>query len=329
MNLSEQNPERLALAALCTQDGIWDWQLDTQSFFVSPRWQEMLGRHGDAPPACREQWLALVHPKDRRRLERDLDAALAAKVTQFEHEHRVQHASGGYRWVAIRAVIVRGNDGAALRVTGIQTDISDRKHLDALARTDSLYDPLTMLPGRRLFDRRLSRALERSQRHVDYSFAVLFVDLDRFKEINDNYGHLIGDCVLAEIARRLQACVRPGDMVARRGGDEFTVLVDDLNDLTDAIGVAERIQAQIEAPLELDQGKFSLSASVGIAASSQRYTRPEDMLHDADRSMYQAKLRARPGATCEHVAGQSYPAPGNEPFMVVEASPAQRRQRPR
>lgn len=293
MNFDDESLRRFALAAQCTLDGIWDWRLDTQSFYVSPRWLEMLGRLGEAPPADRDEWLELVHPKDRIRLLDDLDAALASGATHFEHEHRLKHAKGGYRWAAVRAVIVRSPDGAAVRMTGVQTDVSDWKHFDALARADSLYDPLTQLAGRRLFDRRLSRALERAKKHSDYGFAVLFIDLDRFKEINDGYGHLVGDGVLAEVARRLQACLRPGDMIARRGGDEFTVLVDDLEHLADADGVAERIRAHVAAPLELCGRRFSVSTSIGIAVSGPGYASPEEMIHDADRAMYQAKLLAQ------------------------------------
>lgn len=297
MNLDDQDFERLALAALCTQDGIWDWRLDTNSFFVSPRWQEMLGRHGEAPLAHRDEWLELVHPKDRARLLEDLTAALNSEATRFEHEHRLKHANGSYRWASVRAVIVRSAGGIAQRVTGVQTDISERKHFDALAHADTLYDPLTQLAGRRLFDRRLTRALERAKKHADYAFALLFIDLDRFKEINDTHGHLVGDSVLAEIARRLQSCVRPGDMISRRGGDEFTVLIDDLDDSTDALRVAERIQAQVAAPLECAGKRLLISTSIGIATSRPDYASPEDMLHEADQSMYQAKLAQALGSS--------------------------------
>lgn len=328
MNLDAQSLERFALAAQCTLDGIWDWHLDTGTFFVSPRWLEMLGRQGEPGPADRDQWLELVHPKDRVRLLNALNAALSSQATRFEHEHRLKHVNG-YRWVAVRAVFVRSPDGVAQRMTGVQTDISDRKQFDALARTDSLYDPLTQLPGRRLFDRRLSRALERAKKHADYAFAVLFIDLDRFKGINDGHGHLIGDGVLAEVARRLQACVRPGDTIARRGGDEFTVLVDHLDDLTDALRVAERIRAQVSAPLEFGGHCFSISTSIGIATSSRGYECPDDMLHDADRSMYQAKLRAplpaflEPDASAPVEAGMANEAPA-----FVESRPSAPR-RPR
>jgi diguanylate cyclase (GGDEF)-like protein/PAS domain S-box-containing protein len=290
-----QTFERLALAALCTQEGIWDWDLRTDAFFASLRWQEMLGRAGETPAAHRDDWLATIHPKDRARLERDLDALLRSTATRFEHEHRVRHAQGDVRWMGVRAVVVRDAQGRAERVVGVQTDISDRKQFEALARNDSLYDPLTRLATRRLFDRRLSRALERARRHADYHFALLFVDLDHFKQINDGLGHVAGDCVLAETARRLQACLRPGDMVARRGGDEFTVLVDDLDDLADALGVADRIQLQVGAPIELDGQCVSVSASVGIAASSRGYALAAEMLRDADQAMYRAKHAGKSG----------------------------------
>jgi diguanylate cyclase (GGDEF)-like protein/PAS domain S-box-containing protein len=166
------------------------------------------------------------------------------------------------------------------------------------ARTspDVQVDPLTGLPDRLAFDARLADLLEQAQRQAGWRFAVLFVDLDRFKPVNDAFGHLHGDHLLREVARRLAACVRPGDMVARRGGDEFTVLVDRLQDHQAAIGVAERIQSQLNAPLEFHGQRLTITASIGIAMSASHYRTPDEMIHDADRAMYRAKGAG--GAAC-------------------------------
>lgn len=165
--------------------------------------------------------------------------------------------------------------------------------LGGLLLTDLGHDPLTRLPNRRLFEKRLERSLKLAHRCRDYAFAVLFVDLNGFKAVNDSLGHVEGDRLLCEVARRLSRCVRPEDMVARLGGDEFTVLVENLRQDADALCVAERIEAQLKPPIHLPGREATVSAAIGIARSSRSYTRPESILRSADRAMYLAKATGR------------------------------------
>jgi len=177
----------------------------------------------------------------------------------------------------------------------------------SLSLTPPGHDSLTGLPDRRLFFICLDRAFKRALRQENYGFAVLFIDLDGFKNVNDTFGHLAGDHILCQVAWRLVECIRPGDMVARHGGDEFTVFIDRLQDKSTALNVARRISDRLKAPVTFEGRELSLAGSIGIAFSWQNYTRPEDMLNDADRAMYRAK--AKGNSSYEIVYGQAINSP--------------------
>jgi diguanylate cyclase (GGDEF)-like protein len=195
----------------------------------------------------------------------------------------MRHRDGSYRWVLSRGFAVRDGDGKPTRMAGAQTDVTDRR----------AYDPLTGLPNRVLFAEKLEEAFDRAGRRSGYFFAVIFLDLDRFKSINDSLGHLVGDGVLLGVAKRLTACLRPGDTVARFGGDEFAILLDRIADADDAALVADRIQRELQSPLEVDGREVPLSASMGIALSTTGYARSEELLRDADTAMFNAKRLGR------------------------------------
>lgn len=177
--------------------------------------------------------------------------------------------------------------------TGILHDISDRREMEERLRYEATHDSLTNLPNRALFMNFLEQAVAHAQRRTDYGFAVLFLDLDRFKNINDSLGHLIGDQLLIETAGRLQTCIRPNDTVARFGGDEFAVLLDDLIDPKEAVRIAERINSSLAKPFNLDGHHLHTGASIGIALGAKNYDQPDDVLRDADIGMYQAKARGK------------------------------------
>lgn len=188
---------------------------------------------------------------------------------------------------------IRDRNGNITGAVLVFQDITKRKHTEAQLIRNAFYDGLTALPNRVLFLDRLRQTIERSKRRSDYYFAVLFLDLDGFKEINDRFGHGIGDDFLVAIARRLESCLRGGDTVARFGGDEFTVLLEDIKDITDATNVAKRIQESLRSPLHLNGYELSTTASIGIAWNFNSYEEPATLLRDADIAMYQAKRQGK------------------------------------
>jgi diguanylate cyclase (GGDEF)-like protein/PAS domain S-box-containing protein len=282
-----ESEERYALAALGANDGLWDWNLARNRIYFSPRWKSMLGYQDDQVGDSPDEWLRRVHPADLERLRADIAAHLEGGSPHFQNEHRLLHRDGEYRWMLTRGVAVRA--GAAQRMAGSQTDITRRKQVEEQLVHDAFHDSLTGLPNRALFMDRLERLLTRARRYPEYLFAVLWLDLDRFKIVNDSLGHLMGDQLLVEIARRLQTCVRAGDTVARIGGDEFTLLLDDIRGPSDAIRVADRIHATLTEPFVIGGREIHSTASIGLALGASAYETAEDVLRDADIAMYRAK----------------------------------------
>ncbi len=293
-----ESEARYALAARGANDGLWDWDLETGLVYYSPRWKAMLGYGEMEIGPSLEEWYKRVHPEDLLPLRADIAAHLAGYTPHFENEHRILHANGSYRWVQSRGLAVRNAAGKAYRMAGSQTDITRRKQAEERLQHDALHEPLTGLPNRALFMDRLQQVLKISRRKPNHHAAVLFLDLDGFKTVNDSYGHLLGDRLLIEVARRLESCLRPTDTVARFGGDEFGILLDGIQEAADAVEMAERVQRVVQAPFQVNSHVFTVSASIGIVLTRERGTRhaynlPDDVLHDADAAMYRAKARGK------------------------------------
>ena len=288
-----ESEQRHALAMQGANDGLWDWDVRRDRLYFSPRWKQMLGygdpELGDAPG----EWLGRVHPDDRAALTQALDAHLTGAGHHFEHEHRIQHRDGSYRWMLARGMAVRDGSGRAIRVVGSQTDVTARKQAEQRLQHDALHDALTGLPNRVLFLDRLDQAIRRAQRSTPgAAAAVLFLDLDRFKLVNDSLGHQVGDELLKAVARRLESAVRPPDTVARLGGDEFTVLLDGVTDVHEAALVAERVHHTLRAPFEIDDRELHIDASIGIALAAADAA-PDTVVRDADVAMYRAKAEGK------------------------------------
>lgn len=289
--------ERYALAVAGANDGIWDWEPGAERMYLSPRWKEMLGYTAEEVEDHADAWFARVHPDDIDPLRCALDEHLRGDTPLFEHEHRIQHRDGSYVWVLARGLAVRDRGGAATRLAGSLTDITERKRAEQQLQHDAFHDALTKLPNRGLFDDLLGRAVGKLRRQSDYLFAVLYLDLDRFRVLNESLGHGLGDRLLVQVAKRLQTCIRPGDTAARLGGDEFTILLDALKNPADATRVAERIQRELARPYLLGGQEVFTTASIGIALSAPGYERPEQLLRDADLALYRAKALGK--ARCE------------------------------
>lgn len=288
-----ESEERYALAAAGTNEGLWDWNLKTHQIYFSPRWKSLLGYPETDLENLPMTWFGRIHPQDRDRVQAQLMQHLQGLSHPFESEYRMLHADGSYRWVLSRGVAVRDPAGQATRIAGSQTDITSRKETEAQLLHDAFHDRLTDLPNRALFLDRLSHVMERSQRHPQDLFAVLFLDLDRFKLINDSLGHRIGDLLLVAIAGRLQACIRNIDTVARLGGDEFVILLEGVADVSAVIEITERILRDLTLPFNLSGQEVFTSTSIGIALSTLAYTQPEHLLRDADTAMYRAKAQGK------------------------------------
>src|SRR5215217_4902221 len=288
-----ESEERHALALQGANDGLWDWDVRADRLYFSPRWKAMIGYPeadiGDAPG----EWLGRVHPDDRAGLTQALEGHLNGATQHFESEHRIQHRDGSYRWMLARGIAVRDHAGRATRVVGSQTDVTDRRAAEQRLQHDALHDGLTGLPNRVLFLDRLAQAILRAQRSSPATCAaVLFLDLDRFKIVNDSLGHLVGDHLLVEVARRLESALRPGDTVARLGGDEFTVLLEDLADREEAELVAHRMLETLTESFEVEDRELFLSASIGIALAGAG-AQPGEVIRDADAAMYRAKAEGK------------------------------------
>jgi diguanylate cyclase (GGDEF)-like protein/PAS domain S-box-containing protein len=289
----EESQQRYALAVEGANDGIWDWNIQTNEVYYSRRWKEMLGYEEHEIGKKLEDWMKRVHPDDLQSVRAALHAHLQGRTAHFQSEHRVLHRQKAYRWVLSRGLAVRDASGKAIRMAGSQTDVTDRKRAEEELAHQAFYDTLTDLPNRALFLDRLSHAIRRAKRRVTgASFAVLFLDVDRFKDVNDSLGHALGDVLLKATARRLEETVRPGDTVARLGGDEFAILLDDLRAMEDAVDVAERVLRAMKEPFQLNGHEMFATASIGIAPGSVECG-PEDLLRDADTAMYRAKERGR------------------------------------
>jgi diguanylate cyclase (GGDEF)-like protein/PAS domain S-box-containing protein len=295
LEAARRSEQRYALAAAGSNDGLWDWDIPANSLYCSDRWKLIVGLDANAVVSTHEQWLDYAHEEDRAGLVEALRAHLDNERAHFEHEYRVRQVLGEIRWVLCRGIAVRDDSGKPIRMAGSLTDITEQRRIrDSLSQA-ARHDPLTNLPNRTLFGELLQRAIERSARSSSPQYAVLFIDLDGFKLVNDSLGHIIGDRFLVAISQRLQSQLRPGDSLARLGGDEFAVLAENVSTPEDVCAIAERLLNALAEPFRIADHELFGSASVGVVVGGAQYRSVDAVLRDADIAMYRAKSSGRGG----------------------------------
>lgn len=278
---------RYARAMRGANDGLWEWQLEQDQLYLSERWVRMLDLDRDSLSPTSQSWFSRVHSDDLPGLRQAIDNHLRGLSPFLHHEYRIRRRDGSYLWVLVRGVADTCSSGLR-RMAGSQSDISQRRAAEERLHHAARHDPLTGLANRARLSELLQQAVQRRQRPGAREAALLFIDLDRFKLINDSLGHQAGDRVLVEVAERLSHCLRPGDHLARFGGDEFVALLDDLACMGDAERVAQRMLDSLHLPLRLPEQTLSVSASIGIAGL-QESGQPLDPLQAADLALYRAK----------------------------------------
>lgn len=289
-----RSEERYALAVRAANDGIWDWDLATNTIYLSPRWYEILGLEDPGVERDPEALLDTVHPDDVAELRTALRDHLAGVSPHLLSEHRMRHADGTWLWVRSRGLAIRDETGVATRIAGSLSDIAARRAAETRLAHDAFHDELTGLPNRALFMDRTDQLIARSAREPAEGFAVLFLDIDRFKLVNDSLNHTAGDMLLCALAGRMTAALRPSDTVARIGGDEFTILLDRLEDVAQVTRAAERLVESLSQPFDIQDHELFVTASIGIALS-ERNTSAAELISNADIAMYQAKHNGRAG----------------------------------
>ena len=290
------NQERLHSILSSIDDVVWSIVPDTgQILYLNDATKTVYGRPISAFIDNLNLWQEIIYVEDREWVEKSQQALYTEGKQDIEY--RVVWPDGNIHWIRVRSCLIRDTEGKPLRIDGLTTEISEHKKIREQLHHDSLHDSLTGLPNRTLVMDRIDQAIKDCQRNPDRHFAVLFLDLDKFKEINDSLGHLMGDRLLIAISHRLSKCLRTEDTLGRLGGDEFVIILKNLTDISEALTIANRIHQSLKSPIFLKKEEIFISVSIGIVLGGKRrfcsYNQVTEILRDADIAMYRAKAKGR------------------------------------
>lgn len=289
----EEIKQRWQFAIEGSGDGIWDWDIHTNQTFFSKRWKSMLGYDPDEIANTYLAWTSLIHEEDLPHVTRKLNDYLAGKSSEYKTELRMLCKDNSYKWILSRGMVVEHDPGGLpKRMAGTHTDISSRKHTEEMIWRQANFDLLTGLPNRRMFFDRLKEEIKKATR-AKTKFALMFIDLDGFKEVNDKYGHKTGDNLLIQVVQRVNQCIRACDTFSRLGGDEFTIILTELNSVEDIEFVATKVLAVINQPFQLGVNKAMISASIGVSIFPEHSKESDALISLADSAMYQAKTQGK------------------------------------
>lgn len=305
--------ERLAIALDASSLSIWDFDIRDDILFLDERWAGIMGNPPGSTFTTAEELMPRVHPEDQPRVMQSLIGVLKGSLPFFQEEFRVKTARGEWKWILCSGKVnERDSDGRAIRAIGTNRDISEHKAEEEQVHHWAYFDRLTNLPNRRLLEDRMQQLIAQSKR-TQQRFSLLFVDLDKFKPINDEFGHEAGDWLLQSVAKRMQNCLRDSDTVARIGGDEFVILLPNIKESTDALEIAEKIRRALEKPFITDKEQtFSISSSIGIALFPDHASDLDALLKVGDEAMYAAKKAGRNAIEIYAPAPSSAPASPDE-----------------
>jgi diguanylate cyclase (GGDEF)-like protein/PAS domain S-box-containing protein len=287
-----QVQRRYESAVRGANDGLWFWDLEAEQIYVSAKWAQMVGCPEGALRLSPDAWWDSVDPYYVDSLRSALNAHVEGASSQFEYKYRIRKQDGDHIWVLARGLATRDDNGVARSVAGSMTDISHVMDIEQQLVNDALQDKLTSLANRHRLMMDLQFAVEES-RQDGKLIALIFLDLDDFKYVNDNLGHPVGDQLLTEIAKRLWTCTRPTDTLARYGGDEFVLLLNELSDANEAEDIGRQMQRVLAAPIEVGGHSLKVTASVGISINCPVVQQHEDLLRNADIAMYKAKAEGK------------------------------------
>jgi diguanylate cyclase (GGDEF)-like protein/PAS domain S-box-containing protein len=289
LHQAEQTSEQLLLALEASELALYDIDITTGKIYLSERWSAMLGGKIEPTHWHLSDLIALVHPDDKNEVKKAFHDLLTGRLPNYKVEHRVRHANGEWRWILSHGKPVKcDKQGTFMRIAGTNMDIHERKLNELRVEYLAHHDELTSLPNRVSFNHSLEHAIRQAKRRRA-KLGVMFIDLDRFKNINDSLGHDYGDQLLQEISVRLQSALRDSDIVARLGGDEFVVLVEGWQASEDLIAVGQKILHAVSRPFVLDGQEYDLTTSIGISTYPQHGADAQELLRHADVAMYRAK----------------------------------------